>query len=116
MEITDKINEAFKEIILPELGKLTQDVKEIKTTLSFTNQRITDIHSQYLDLSRRLDSARMELTERIDETNKRIDETNRRMNRLYEVIVRREEHASVVERGNHIEIELEAVKKKIAMV
>ncbi|MFQ5456088.1 MAG: hypothetical protein ACE5EA_07800, partial [Nitrospirota bacterium] len=57
----------------------------------------------------RIDTVRENLTRKMDYNNLRLD-------RLYEVIVRREEHTSVVERVGHVEIELKEVKKKLAMV
>jgi len=106
MEIVEKIKKIIQELILPELEIIKGENAEIKTILQFTNKRIDDINTHLIDQSRRID----ETNKRIDETNKRIDETNKRIDdlrvelrdeiaknnmridRLYEVIVRRDEH------------------------
>ncbi|MFH1096491.1 MAG: hypothetical protein ABH886_10905 [Candidatus Desantisbacteria bacterium] len=56
------------------------------------------------------------INSRLDETNNRIDETNNRMNRLYEVIVRRDEHemlgmkvARVEKKVTEIEMEIHKI-------
>ena len=67
------ITNALKELIIPELDKIKADVSETKAVLGVTNKRIDDLSMQMV------------------EVNRRIDETNNRLNRLYEVIVRREE-------------------------
>ncbi|MFH0774150.1 MAG: hypothetical protein V2A53_01455 [bacterium] len=92
MEIVEKIKKIIQELILPELEIIKGENAEIKTILQFTNKRIDDINTHLIDQSRR-----------IDETNKRIDDlrvelrdeiakNNMRIDRLYEVIVRRDEH------------------------
>jgi ubiquinone biosynthesis protein UbiJ len=84
------------------------------------------------DQSRRID----ETNKRIDETNKRIDvvrgelghgidkvreelgskitETNKRLDRLYEVIVRRDEHAGVERRVAALEQDMAEIKRRLA--
>ncbi len=84
-----------------------------------------DINLHLADQSRRIDSVREELSQRIDETNKRIDDlrvelrdemakTNRRLDRLYEVIVRRDEHYKLDERVAHLEREVNELKRRAA--
>ncbi|MBW1953580.1 MAG: hypothetical protein JRI66_10935, partial [Deltaproteobacteria bacterium] len=72
-------------MILPELKTLQQDVSEIKGILSLTNKRLDDVNTHLVDQSRR------------------IDETNKRLDRLYEVIVRREEHEQLSVRVQRLE-------------
>lgn len=96
------IKSVMQELIIPELDKLKADVSEIKSVQAVTNKRIDDISMHLADLSRRL-----------DETNTRIDETNNRINRLYEVIVRREEHTSLEQRLVVIEKDVQELKSKI---
>jgi peptidoglycan hydrolase CwlO-like protein len=55
----------------------------------------------------------METNNRIDETNNRIDGTNRRIDRLYEVIVRREEHEGLKERLARVERAIKALEERI---
>ena len=96
------IKSVMQELIIPELDKLKADVSEIKSVQVVTNKRIDDISIHLADLSRRL-----------DETNTRIDETNNRINRLYEVIVRREEHSSLEQRMVVIEKDVQELKSKV---
>ncbi len=58
---------------------------------------------------------REELNHRIDETNKRIDETNDRINRLYEVIVHRDEHSGLEQKVLDLERDVREIKIKIAV-
>ena len=109
MELKEIITNTFKELILPELGRIKEENKEIKNRrlddvnihladqsrrINETNKRIDSVREE---LNARIDSVREELNKRIDETNKRIDETNKRLDRLYEVIVRRNEHVRLEE-------------------
>jgi len=105
MEIMESIRTALKELILPELDKIREENREIKVRIEMTNKRLDDVNVHLADQSRRIDAVREELSQRIDtvreELSQRIDETNKRMDgmsqkfdsrldRLYEVIVRRD--------------------------
>ena len=154
MDIKEAVGNVLKELIVPELNKIKEENKEIKTTLVLTNKRLDDINLHLTDQSRRIDSVREELSKRIDsvreelggkidetnkridlvkdelggkidETNKRIDETNKRIDsvkdeltkridRLYEVIVRRDEHSSLERRVGKFEFELNDLKRMAA--
>ena len=83
-------------MILPELKTLQQDVSEIKGVLSLTNKRLDDVNTHLVDQSRR------------------IDETNKRLDRLYEVIVRREEHEPLSVRVQRLEEAMANLEKRIA--
>jgi len=83
-------------MILPELKTLQQDVSEIKGILSLTNKRLDDVNTHLVDQSRR------------------IDETNKRLDRLYEVIVRREEHEQLSVRVQRLEEAMANLEKRIA--
>ena len=129
MEIAAAIKNAFKDMIVPELDKIKADVSEIKAVLGVTNQRIDDTNKRIddisihiADLSRRID----ENNKRIDDTNNKIDEmkdrievkiseTNDRLNRLYEVIVRRDEHKTLELKVIELERDVKEIKSKIAM-
>jgi len=65
-------------------------------------------------LTGRMDALRADLTGRIDETNRYIIETNRRLDRLYEVVVRRDEHAQLTERVIHLERDVAEIRQKLA--
>ena len=139
MEIMEAIRAAIKELILPDLDRIREEGKEIKAILVLTNKRLDDGNLHLVDQSRRIDETnkridalREALTGRLDETNKRIDavredltgridetnrfiiETNLRLDRLYEVVVRLEEHVSLTERVIHIERDLAEIKQKLA--
>jgi len=98
-----------------------------------TNQRIDRVHD---DLVGRIDKVHADLLSRIDATNQRIDkvhadllaridrvhgdlilrfdENHRRMDRLYEVSVRREEHASMERRVANLEQAVEELQRRLA--
>ncbi len=90
------ITNALKELIIPELDKIKADVSETKAVLGVTNKRIDDLSLQMV------------------EVNRRIDETNNRLNRLYEVIVRREEHTALELKVIALEREVHEIKSKMA--
>ena len=110
MDVKEAVIAAFKEMILPEVKTLQQDVSEIKGILSLTNKRLDDVNTHLVDQSRRIDA----LSGRIDEQSRRIDETNKRLDRLYEVIVRREEHEQLSVRVQRLEEAMANLEKRIA--
>ena len=100
MDIKKAVGSVLKELIVPELNKIKDENKEIKTTLVLTNKRLDDINLHLADQSRRIDSVREELSKRIDETNnridsikdeltKRIDETNNRIDSVRDELTKR---------------------------
>jgi methyl-accepting chemotaxis protein len=122
MEIKKAIVSALKDMVVPELTKIKDDVNNVKAVLEITNKRLDDINLQLVDHSRRIDAVREELSQRIDETNSRIDETNsridetnNRLNRLYEVIVRRDEHKGLEQKVLDLEKEVREIKLKMAV-
>jgi len=85
-----------------------------------TNKRIDETNKRIDETNKRIDELRVELRDeiaknniRIDETNMRIDETNKRIDRLYEVIVRREEHEKLEIRIITLENEMQGIKREI---
>ncbi|PIP40161.1 hypothetical protein CO110_00875 [Candidatus Desantisbacteria bacterium CG_4_9_14_3_um_filter_40_11] len=100
--IIEKTKKIIQDIVLPELEVIKGENRDIKTILELTNKRLDDINSHLVDQSRR-----------IDETNKRIDETNNRINKLYEVIVRRDEHEKLKIKITKIEQDVVEIKEKI---
>jgi len=114
MDIKEIVGSVLKDLIVPELDKIKEENKEIKAILLLTNKRIDDINLHLADQSRR-----------IDETNKRIDnlrvelrdemaKTNSRIDRLYEVIVRRDEHNKLDERVAGLERAVNQLKQRAA--
>ncbi|MBI5446890.1 MAG: hypothetical protein HY900_37455 [Deltaproteobacteria bacterium] len=154
MDFTESIKRALQEMVLPELGAIQAENREIKAVLQLTNKRLDDVSSHLADLSRRLDDTnkriddtnkridelRVELTKRIDETRAeltqgihetraelthrsdelradlthRSDQTNMRMDRLYEVIVRREEHDILERRLDRLEKAVADLSARVA--
>ena len=132
MDIMETVRTAIQELIVPDLTRIREENKEIKTILTLTNKRLDDVNLHLADQSRRIDETnkridgvrdelakridgvRDELVKRIDETNKRIDETNKRIDRLYDVVVRREEHAQLSQRLNVMERDMAELKRRIA--
>ena len=127
MDIKEAVGSVLKELIVPELNKIKEQNKEIKTTLVLINKRLDDINLHLADQSRRIDidetnnriySVREELSKRINETNKKIDsvkdELTKRIDRLYEVIVRRDEHSGLDRRVVKLEFELNDLKRMAA--
>jgi len=106
MDLKETLRSFFKEMVLPELNQLKSGQERLNERLNGVENRLSDINAHLVDQSRRIDAIREELNGcidalrdelngRIDETNRRIDETNKRLDRLYEVIVRREEHTQL---------------------
>jgi chromosome segregation ATPase len=118
MDIKETVGSVLKELIVPELNKIKEENKEIKTTLVLTNKRLDDINLHLADQSRRIDSVREDLSERIDsvreDLGERIDEINKRIDRLYEVIVRRDEHSGLDQRVAKLEREIDDLKRMAA--
>ena len=143
MDIMETVRTAIQELIVPDLTRIREENKEIKTILTLTNKRLDDVNLYLADQSRRIDETnkridgvrdelakridgvrdelvkridgvRDALVKRIDETNKRIDETNKRIDRLYDVVVRREEHAQLSQRLNVMERDMAELKRRIA--
>ena len=102
---------AFKELVVPELDRIKGESREIRVVLEVTNKRLDDINTHLADQSRTSDSVREELTRRIDEATTKFAT---RLDRLYEVIVRRDEHRQVVERLTLLEKDVEEIKRTIA--
>ncbi|MBI4753157.1 hypothetical protein HY793_02130, partial [Candidatus Desantisbacteria bacterium] len=110
MNMMENVKKVVQELILPELGIIKAENQEIKTILQFINQRVNDTNIQLVDQSRRMDETnkridefrmelkrdmselRIELKEEISMNTIQINDINKRMDRLYEVIVRRDEH------------------------
>ena len=128
MEIKEALRSLLQEMILPELDLMKAEQMKITERLNSVDKRLEDITLHLVDQSRRID----ETNKRIDDTNKRIDNTNSRMNavrdelvsmigeinkridRLYEVIVRREEHYGLARDVQDLKIRVDNLEKRIA--
>jgi len=119
MAFKKAIANVLKELIIPELSKIKDEINNVSAKLEFTNKRLDDINLHLVDQSRRIDGLREELSQRIDavreELTQRIDETNDRINRLYEVIVHRDEHSGLEQKVLDLERDVQKIKIKIAV-
>ncbi|MFH0995371.1 MAG: hypothetical protein V1844_07750 [Pseudomonadota bacterium] len=129
MDVIEGVRAAIKEMMLPELDHIREENKEIKATLVMINKRLDDVNLHLADQSRRIDAVREELGRRIDavreELGARIDATNNRidsvsekfdirMDRLYEVIVRRDEHQAAERRITALEKDVAEIRLRLA--
>lgn len=116
MDIKTAIIEAFKELIVPEMDVIKRDIQELKAIQQMTNKRIDDLNGHLVDLSRRVDQVRTELNERIDALSGRLDVTNERMDRLYDVVVRREEHEELKKSLHGFNRRLKRLEEKVGVM
>jgi len=120
MEIKAAIVEAIKELVVPEMDEIKSDLQELKAVQQITNKRIDDLNGHFLDLNRRVDQIRGELNERIDSLNNslstRIDVTNERIDRLYDVVVRREEHEQLKKHIHAFGRRLKRLEEKVGVI
>ena len=98
-----QITEAVAKALIPEISKLGSRMdrmegrmEEMSSRLTDINGRLSDINGRMLSIEERMLSLEQQTIMRIDklreELSQQIGETNKRIDRLYEVIVRREEH------------------------
>jgi len=113
MSTRDVIVGAIKELILPELETMRRDNEELKVRLELTNKRLDDINLHLADQSRRIDEMNKRIDSVRDELLRIITEINKRLDRLYEVIVRREEYSGLEHRVAHLEEEVKELKSRI---
>ncbi len=74
--------------------------EELNTRIDVTNNRI--------------DTVRKDLGVRIDEGNHAVYETNKRLDRLYDVVVRRDEHSAIVIKINEMDHDIRGIKQQLA--
>ncbi|MFH1096072.1 MAG: hypothetical protein V1749_01020 [Candidatus Desantisbacteria bacterium] len=82
MDMIEPLKKLLQDMVLPDLGTIKSENKEIKIALLSMNNRMNDINTHLVDQSRRIDQVRVELKEEIAKTNMRIDETNKRIDAL----------------------------------
>ena len=132
MSVMETVVELIKETVLPELAALKASTVRVEDRLAGMEKRLDDVNLHLVDQSRRIDQVREELVQRIDQVNgridqvrvdllQRIDKVNGRIDqiiehvgRLYQVIVRREEHFDLVEKVGRLESEVAEIKRKLA--
>ena len=133
MDIKEAIRAGLQELILPQLKRLEDDNKQIRTILDLTNKRLDDVNAHIVDQSRRIDSLRTELKDeiqglrselkeeihslslRMDKMNGRIDDIGARMDRMSEAMVRREEQERLAQRVISLEHKYQWVEKRLAV-
>ena len=105
-------------MIVPELNSIKKENAEIKTSLGLINKRLDDVNSHLVDQSRRIDTMREELAQEIRdlriELRAEIAKTNSRIDRLCEVIVRRDEHHKLEQRIANLERDVSELKRRLA--
>ena len=114
MEIMESIRAGFKELILPELDRIKEENREIRAILEVTNKRLDDVNLHLADQSRRMDETNKRIDAVREELGSKVTETNMRLDRLYEVIVRRDEHAGVERRVAILEQDMAEIKRRLA--
>ena len=121
MEVKEALRSLLQEMILPEFESMKTEQAKIEERLNSLDKRLGDANAHLVDQSRRID----ETNKRLDETNNRIDsvrvelaamidETNKRIDRLYEVIVRRDEHTKLESKVSNLEQRLIELERKVA--
>jgi len=110
----ESIRAAFKELIVPELDRIKEENGQIKAILEVTNKRLDDVNIHLADQSRRIDETNKRIDAVREELGSKITETNKRLDRLYEVIVRRDEHALVERRVAALEQDVSEIKRRLA--
>ncbi len=132
MDIKEAVGAVMREYLVPELeaikaGQLRADVEfgAINKRLDDVNQHLVDQSRRIDETNKRIDAVREELGNRIDKSNermdamssgfnRRIDATDASLGRLYEVIVRREEHSAVVIKLNELDQDVRELKQRLA--
>ncbi|MFH0775252.1 MAG: hypothetical protein V2A53_07185 [bacterium] len=102
MEIAESIKKVIQELILPEFGRMKAENEEIKSILQLINKRIDDTNKRIDDINTHL----------VDQS-RRIDGITGRIDRLYDVIVRREEHQVLEMRVIKAEHEICTIKEEL---
>ena len=134
MEILEAVRAAIKELVIPELDNLKAQLVEVRVRLEGHTEAIRTLNAHLIDqsrridvlgeridtLSERIDGVRAELSQRIEATHQRIDGviqrldgTNQRIDRLYEVIVRRDEHEQLARRVAILEQDVSRIKERL---
>jgi septal ring factor EnvC (AmiA/AmiB activator) len=92
------LRKSLHEEVIPEINLVRAENTQIKTTLGITNKRRDDLNAHLANQPRRIDETNQRIGAVHADVLARIDATNDRLNRLYEVIVRREEHDGLAHR------------------
>jgi vacuolar-type H+-ATPase subunit D/Vma8 len=107
MEIKDALRSLLQEMVLPEFEQVKSEQARVAQRLDAVEQRLSDINIHLVDQSRRIDAVRQELVGMIQSTNQRVD-------RLFEVIVKREEHQRLERAFDDLERRVNVLERRVA--
>ncbi len=113
MEIKEALRSLFQEMILPEFDHLKNEQQKLVEKINSVDKRLDDINAHLIDQSRRIDETNIRIDSARDELVSMIGEINRRIDRLYEVIVRRDGHIGLESKVNNLEQRIKAIEKKV---
>jgi predicted nucleic acid-binding Zn-ribbon protein len=112
----DKLAEKIRNIVL---GELKEEFKEFRASvtgeLSGFRLAVESLNSRQANVETELRDVRQSMENELRDIRRAIDDTNKRIDRLYEVVVRREEHEKVEFRLSRLEHEVAEVKAKVAV-
>jgi len=114
MDVKEALRSFFKEIVLPEIQDIKTEQIKITERLNSVDQRLADINLHLADQSRRIDETNKRIDSVRDELVSMIGETNKRIDRLYEVIVRRDEHSEMVIKVIDLEKRIVSLEGRLA--
>lgn len=103
MEVKKPLAEVLKELILPELEELSTRLSKVETELKVLSARQEEMSKRLSDINTHII--------RLDSRMGRLDG---RLDRLYEVIVRREEHEELKKKVFRLETASGVVREKKA--
>jgi len=107
--------DAVREELTARIDTQSNRIDAVREELTARIEAVREEWTTRFDtLTSRIEAVREELGGRLDALTARLDDTNKRLDRLYEVIVRREEHYSLAVRVTTLEQELADLKKRLA--
>ncbi|MBE9575056.1 MAG: hypothetical protein IMF20_08030 [Proteobacteria bacterium] len=114
MEIKEALRSLLQEMILPEFEQMRSEHAVLGERLNSVDKRLADINMHLVEQSRRIDETNKRIDTVRDELVTMVGETNKRIDRLYEVIVRREEHVVVKADLGNLERRVEELERRVA--
>jgi hypothetical protein len=72
LSVKEAVLAALKELVLPELQILKQEMGELKAVQALAKKRLGDLNAHLLDQSRRIDAVREELDGRLDAISEKL--------------------------------------------
>ena len=103
------VAEAIKELIYPEFEKVYAKMEEeFEKVYAKMDEEFGRVYEKIEEESRRLNG-------RIDELREELRHIDRRLDDLYKVVVRREEHYSLVEDVKRLREDVEMLKRKVGV-